>query len=66
MGRKNAKTKKNKEKHRPSSSGKMFKGKLDITRSGMGFITIEGMDIDILVRPGDFNTAYFKHVLKSA
>ena len=57
MGRKNSKTKKNKEKHRPSSSGKMFKGKLDITRSGMGFVTIEGMDIDILVRPGDFNTA---------
>ena len=57
MGRKNSKTKKSKEKHRPSSSGKMFKGKLDITRSGMGFVTIEGMDIDILVRPGDFNTA---------
>ncbi len=57
MGRKNSKTKKNKEKSRPSSSGKIFKGKLDITRSGMGFITIEGMDIDILVRPGDFNTA---------
>ena len=57
MGRKNSKTKKNKEKQRPSSSGKILKGKLDITRSGMGFVTIEGMDIDILVRPGDFNTA---------
>ena len=57
MGRKNSKTKKNKEKQRPSSSGKILKGKLDITRSGMGFVTIEGMDIDILIRPGDFNTA---------
>lgn len=34
-----------------------MKGTLDITRSGMGFVTIEGMDIDILIRPSDFNTA---------
>jgi len=57
MGRKNSKTKKNKEKQRPSSPGKVLKGTLDITRSGMGFVTIEGMDIDILIRPADFNTA---------
>lgn len=56
MGRKNSK-KKTKEKQRPASSGKVLKGMLDITRSGMGFVTIEGMDVDILIRPGDFNTA---------
>ena len=57
MGRKNSKTKKKKEKQRPSSSGKVLKGKLDITRSGMGFVTIEGMEVDIIIRPSDFNTA---------
>ncbi len=57
MGRKNSKTKKNKEKQRPSSPGKVLKGKLDITRSGMGFVTIEGMEVDIIIRPSDFNTA---------
>jgi ribonuclease R len=57
MGRRNSRKKKNdKHKHRPSHD-KLLKGKLDITRSGMGFVTIEGMDTDILVRPSDFNTA---------
>jgi ribonuclease R len=56
MGRKNSKKKKQKEKAR-SSPGRVLKGKLDITRSGMGFVTIEGMEIDIMVRPADFNTA---------
>ncbi|HMU47444.1 MAG TPA: ribonuclease R [Chitinophagaceae bacterium] len=54
MGRKNSK--KNKKKQR-QHTGKSLKGTLDITRSGMGFVTIEGMDVDILIRPGDFNTA---------
>ncbi|MBC7874320.1 MAG: ribonuclease R [Ferruginibacter sp.] len=56
MGRKNSHKKKDKEKPR-HPAGKELKGTLDITRSGMGFVTIEGMDIDILIRPGDFNTA---------
>ena len=30
---------------------------LDITRSGMGFVTAETLAEDIIVRPGDFNTA---------
>jgi len=56
MGRKNSKKRKEKEKqHQPSS--KLLKGILEITRSGMGFVTIEGMDVDVMVRPADFNTA---------
>jgi ribonuclease R len=55
MGRKNSKKKK--EKVRSASPGRVLKGALDITRSGMGFVTIEGMDADIIIRPGDFNTA---------
>jgi len=56
MGRKNSKKKKTKEKQRISPD-KVLKGVLEITRSGMGFVTIEGMDVDILIRPMDFNTA---------
>ena len=56
MGRKNSKKKKHKEKQRVSHE-KLLKGKLDITRSGTGFVIVEGMDVDILVRPSDFNTA---------
>ena len=34
-----------------------YKGVIEITRSGMGFVVVEGLDTDILVRPNDFNTA---------
>ncbi|HEV7781630.1 MAG TPA: ribonuclease R, partial [Chitinophagaceae bacterium] len=57
MGRKNSKKKKQREKPRSSPGGNVLKGTLDITRSGMAFVTVEGMDIDIMIRPGDFNTA---------
>ena len=56
MGRKNSKKTKHKERQQ-SSPGKALKGTMDITRSGMGFVKIEGMDVDIIVRPSDFNTA---------
>src|ERR1051326_8025906 len=44
-----------KKKHK--SRAEEYKGKLEITRSGMGFVTVEGLETDILVRPSDFNTA---------
>ena len=56
MGRKNSKKSKHKQKQQ-SSPGKALEGVMDITRSGMGFVKIEGMDVDIIVRPADFNTA---------
>lgn len=56
MGRKNSKKKKHKEKQRHSQL-KSLKGTLEITRSGMGFVTVEGLDADIMIRPADFNTA---------
>ncbi|HZE85400.1 MAG TPA: RNB domain-containing ribonuclease, partial [Puia sp.] len=40
-----------------SGPSQLLKGKLDVTRSGMGFVTAEGLEQDILVRPTDFNTA---------
>ena len=54
MGRKNSK----KTKHRDNSgAGKTLKGNLDVTRSGMGFVIVPDLKVDIIVRPGDFNTA---------
>lgn len=54
MGRKNSKKRKHKEK---PSHGRLLRGRIDITRSGTGFVTVEGLETDILIRPGDFNTA---------
>lgn len=56
MGRKNSKKQKNREKG-SSGGGKLLRGVLDITRSGTGFVTVEGLETDVLIRPGDFNTA---------
>jgi ribonuclease R len=55
MGRKNNSKKKHNNPN--GSEGKTFKGKLDITRSGMGFVIVPDMETDILIRPNDFNTA---------
>lgn len=57
MGRKNSKKKKDTKTKPARSTDRMLKGKLDVTRSGMGFVTVEGMEVDIMVRPSDFNTA---------
>jgi len=34
-----------------------MKGRLEVTRSGLGFVIPENGTGDLLVRPGDFNTA---------
>jgi len=49
MGRK-------KSKHKHRSSDHVLKGTLEITRSGIGYVVIDD-GADVLVRPGDFNTA---------
>ncbi|MEO6732676.1 MAG: ribonuclease R [Ferruginibacter sp.] len=40
------------------------KGKLDISRSGMGYVIVEGMEQDIVVRPNDFNHAFHGDIVK--
>ncbi len=40
-----------------SDSSRLLKGRLDVTRSGMGFVIIENQEQDVLVRPNDLNTA---------
>jgi ribonuclease R len=44
-------------KHKSTTDSSQYSGTIDVTRSGMGFVVVEGRDQDILVRPSDFNTA---------
>ena len=53
MGRKNSK----KTRQKTGGQKDTYKGVLEVTRSGMGFVVVPDMEIDILVRPHDFNTA---------
>ncbi|MEO6540498.1 MAG: RNB domain-containing ribonuclease, partial [Ferruginibacter sp.] len=41
-----------------SSQTDIVKGRLDISKSGMGYVIVEGSEKDILVRPNDFNRAF--------
>lgn len=41
-----------------SSQTKILKGRLDISRSGMGFVIVEGTETDILVKPNNFGKAF--------
>ncbi|MFN8248633.1 MAG: ribonuclease R [Ferruginibacter sp.] len=47
-----------KKKDSKSSRVKMYKGKLDISRSGMGYVIVDGLEQDILVKPNDFGKAF--------
>lgn len=53
MGHRNSK----KPGKKKFSSAEGYKGVLEVTRSGMGFVVVENLETDILVRPNDFNTA---------
>ena len=53
MGRKNSK----KPGRKKQKNFDEYKGRLEITRAGMGFVVVQGLETDILVRPNDFNTA---------
>lgn len=55
MSKKKVKTK-SKSKGKPAAQ-LLLKGKLEVTRSGMGYVIVENTEGDVLVRPGDFNTA---------
>ena len=52
----------NKKKSKQKSKSKItaqqtLKGRLEVTRSGMGYVIVENVEGDVLVRPGDFTTA---------
>lgn len=48
---------KNKIPKKKSSQIQTIKGVLDITRTGMGYVIVEGLDKDILIRPNNFGRA---------
>lgn len=50
-------TKKKEKKQKTSSQKKTYKGKVDITRSGMAFVAVEGLDTDIMVKQKNLNSA---------
>lgn len=41
-----------------SSQTDIVKGRLDISKNGMGYVIVEGSPKDIIVRPNDFNRAF--------
>ncbi|MBV9986674.1 MAG: ribonuclease R [Chitinophagaceae bacterium] len=58
MSKKKHKQKSHKAKTGPRSvSHQALKGRLEVTRSGMGYVVVEGQENDVLVRSSDFATA---------
>jgi ribonuclease R len=51
-GKKNTSSKKNK------SNAGLHTGVLEITRSGMGFVIVDGLKQDIMIKPGDYRRAF--------
>jgi len=47
-----------------SSQTAILKGRLDISKSGMGYVIVEGNDKDIIVRPNDFNRAFHGDIVR--
>lgn len=54
---KKSKTKTPTKTTKHTSPSLLVKGALEITRSGIGYVLIEDKSGDVMVRPGDFNTA---------
>lgn len=49
--------KETKRKNKKSTAENLYTGTLDITRSGVGYVIVEKLEKDIIVRPNDFSTA---------
>jgi ribonuclease R len=49
--------KKASQKKKDSSGKKIYKGKLEITRGGMGFVIVEGLDKDVMIKRGALGNA---------
>ena len=47
-----------------SSQSEILRGKLEISRSGMGFVIVEDREKDILVKPNDFGRAFHGDTVK--
>lgn len=47
-----------------SSQNIIVKGRLDVSRNGMGFVMVEGMERDVMIRPNDLNRAFNGDLVK--
>jgi ribonuclease R len=47
-----------------ATQSEVVKGKLEISRSGMGFVIVEGREKDIIVKPNDFGKAFHGDTVK--
>ncbi|MBL0057036.1 MAG: ribonuclease R [Chitinophagaceae bacterium] len=47
-----------------SSQATIVKGRLDISRGGMGFVIVDGLEKDIAVRPNEFNRAFHGDIVR--
>ncbi|MEN9964095.1 MAG: ribonuclease [Bacteroidota bacterium] len=56
--------KKKSTKVSPNAQIKVLKGRLDISRSGMGFVIVEELQKDILVKPNDFGKAMHGDIVR--
>ena len=52
------KSKPGKRKSSQDKSVALHKGRFEITRSGMGFVVVQGMEKDIIIKPNDFYKAF--------
>src|SRR6218665_4037799 len=50
--------KKNEAGKKKASKAKVLQGRLEVSRSGMGFVIVEGLETDILVKPNNFGKAF--------
>ena len=55
---------KEKKTTKKSAQTLTLKGKLDISRSGMGFVIVDGQEKDVIVKPNDFNRAFNGDIVK--
>jgi ribonuclease R len=61
MGRKNSKHKNSKGGKKRGAQYKeksLQKGRFEVTRSGMGFVIVDELEKDIIIKPHDFNKAF--------
>ncbi|MEY2835878.1 MAG: ribonuclease, partial [Bacteroidota bacterium] len=69
MGRKNNKKKSTKgggkKRGAQFKEPGLHKGRLEITRSGMGFVVVDGLERDIIIKPHDFNRAFHGDLVRA-
>src|SRR5687767_14688044 len=51
-------------KKNPKAHDKLIKGVIDVTRSGIGYVIVDGEEKDIFIRPHHFNRALHGDTVK--